>query len=62
MCDHCLEHGTAGKWYFNARNYSKELAEELDLKEFLMEQYKTFEAMQVRKLGRFSAVGLRIIT
>ncbi len=58
MCDHCLEHGTAGKWYFNARNYSKELAEELDLREFLLEQYKTFEAMQIRKLAGFSAEGL----
>ena len=29
MCDHCLKHGTAGKWYLNAKNYSKELAEEL---------------------------------
>jgi NAD-dependent dihydropyrimidine dehydrogenase PreA subunit len=58
MCDSCLKHGTAGKWYFNARNYSKELADELDLKEFLMEQYKSFESMQVRKFGGFNAVGL----
>ncbi|MCG3217203.1 MAG: hypothetical protein KAS63_10775, partial [Candidatus Heimdallarchaeota archaeon] len=58
MCDHCLKHGTAGKWYFNARNYSNELAEELDLKEFLLEQYKSFEAMQVRKFGGFSAIGM----
>ncbi len=58
VCDHCLKHGTAGKWYFNARNYSNELAEELDLKEFLLEQYKSFEAMQVRKFGGFSAIGM----
>lgn len=57
MCDYCLKHGAAGKWYFNARNYSNELAEELDLKEFLLEQYKSFEAMQVRKFGGFSAIG-----
>ena len=63
MCDNCLEHGTAGKWYFNARNYTTEVLEDINidedfLKEFLLEQYKTFESMQVRKLAGFSAVGL----
>ncbi len=63
MCDHCLEHGTAGKWYLNARNYTTEVLDDINideefLKEFLLEQYKTFEAMQVRKLAGFSAEGL----
>lgn len=63
MCDHCLKHGTAGKWYLNAKNYSIEVMDEFNqdedsLKEFLMEQYKTFEAMQVRKIAGFSAEGL----
>jgi len=63
MCDHCLEHGTAGKWYLNAKNYTMEVMEEFNqdedsLKEFLLEQYKTFEAMQVRKIAGFSAQGL----
>jgi NAD-dependent dihydropyrimidine dehydrogenase PreA subunit len=58
MCDHCLKHGTAGKWYLNAKNYSKELAEELNLKEFFLEQYKNFEAMQVRKIAGLDGVGL----
>ncbi|TFG21013.1 MAG: 4Fe-4S dicluster domain-containing protein [Promethearchaeota archaeon] len=58
MCDHCLKHGTAGKWYLNAENYSKELAEELNLKEFFLEQYKNFEAMQVRKIAGLDGVGL----
>ena len=43
MCDHCLKHGTAGKWYLNAKNYSNEIAEEYNLREFLLEQYKNFD-------------------
>lgn len=58
MCETCLKHGPAGKWYLNSRNYSNELAEELDLKEFLMEQYKNFEQMQVRKHYGFNSKGL----
>jgi NAD-dependent dihydropyrimidine dehydrogenase PreA subunit len=58
MCNYCLKHGPAGKWYLNSRNYSKELAEDLDLKEFLLEQYQNFEQMQVRKHYGFNSVGL----
>src|SRR6056297_2266284 len=58
MCDHCAEHGTAKKWYLNAKRYTDELAEKLDLKDFLLEQYKNFEQMQVRKVNGFSAIGL----
>lgn len=63
MCDHCLKHGPAGKWYLNAKNYTAEVLEEIGkdedfLKEFLLEQYKTFEAMQIRQVAGFSAVGL----
>ncbi|MBN1330700.1 MAG: 4Fe-4S binding protein [Candidatus Heimdallarchaeota archaeon] len=58
MCDHCLKHGTAGKWYLNAKNYSNEIVEEYNLREFLLEQYKNFEQMSVRKLNGFNAVGL----
>jgi len=58
MCDHCLKHGTAGKWYFNARNYSNEIAEEYNLREFLMEQYLNFEQIPVRTINGFNAVGL----
>jgi ferredoxin len=63
MCDHCLQHGLAGKWYLNARNYTSKVLEEIDkdedfMKEFFLEQYKTFEAMQVRPVGGFSAIGL----
>lgn len=58
MCDHCLKHGTAGKWYLNAKNYSYEIVEEYNLREFLLEQYKNFEQMSVRKVNGFNAVGL----
>lgn len=58
MCDHCLEHGSAGKWYLNAKNYSNEIVEEYNLREFLLEQYKNFEQISVRKVAGFSAEGL----
>ncbi|MHA1210950.1 MAG: hypothetical protein ACTSSH_00680 [Candidatus Heimdallarchaeota archaeon] len=57
MCDHCVKHGAAGKWYLNAKNYSNEIVEEYNLREFLMEQYLNFEQMSVRKQKGFSAVG-----
>lgn len=58
MCDHCLKHGTAGKWYLNAKNYSNEIVEEYNLQEFLLEQYKNFEQIAVRKIAGFNGVGL----
>jgi ferredoxin len=58
MCDNCLKHGTAGKWYLNARNYSNEIVEEYNLREFLQEQYKNFEQIAVRKVAGFNGVGL----
>lgn len=38
-----MKHGAGGKWYLNARNYSKELAEEGRVAEHLETIYKTFE-------------------
>ena len=58
MCDHCMQHGAWGKWYLNASHYSKEIVEKYDLREFLLEQYKNFEQISVRKVGGFSAVGM----
>jgi ferredoxin len=58
MCDSCLKHGTAGKWYLNAENYSNEIVEKYNLRDFLMEQYLNFEQMSVRKVGGLNAVGL----
>ncbi len=58
MCEACLRHGTAGKWYLNAENYSNEIVEKYNLRDFLMEQYLNFEQMSVRKVGGMNAVGL----
>ena len=53
-----MKHGAAGKWYLNAKNYSNEIAEEYNLREFLMEQYLNFEQIAVRKIAGFNGVGL----
>ena len=38
-----MKHGDGGKWYLNARNYSKELREDNRIIEHLEAVYKTFE-------------------
>jgi len=53
-----MKHGDGGKWYLNAKNYSNEIAEAYDLREFLMEQYKNFEQIPIRKVNGFNAAGL----
>jgi Pyruvate/2-oxoacid:ferredoxin oxidoreductase delta subunit len=53
-----MKHGAGGKWYLNAAHYSNEVAEKYNLREFLLEQYKNFEQISVRKVGGFSGVGL----
>jgi len=57
MCDHCMKHGAGGKWYLNAKSYSEEVASKHNLREFLLEQYKNFEQISVRKVAGFSPVG-----
>ena len=57
MCDHCMKHGAGGKWYLNARSYSEEIATRYNLREFLLEQYRNFEQVSVRKVAGFSPVG-----
>ena len=58
MCDLCMKHGAGGKWYLNAEHYSNEIVEKYNLRDFLMEQYKNFEQMSVRKVHGFNAVGM----
>jgi ferredoxin len=58
MCDLCMKHGAGGKWYLNAEHYSNRIAERYNLRDFLLEQYKNFEQISVRKVHGFSAVGL----
>lgn len=53
-----MKHGAGGKWYLNAEHYSHSIVEKYNLRDFLMEQYKNFEQMSVRKVHGFNAVGL----
>lgn len=58
MCDLCMKHGAGGKWYLNAKHYSDKIAEQYNLRDFLLEQYKNFEQVSMRKVHGFNAVGL----
>lgn len=53
-----MKHGAGGKWYMNAKNYSDELAKELNLKEYLEEQWMNFEQVFIRKIMGISSIGL----
>jgi hypothetical protein len=57
-----MKHGAGGKWYMNARNYSYELADEYNLKEYLEEQWKNMETLFIRKIMGFSSIGLGLQT
>lgn len=58
MCEWCMKHGAGGKWYMNAKNYSDELAKELDLESYLEEQWRNFEQVFIRKIIGISSIGL----
>jgi ferredoxin len=58
MCEFCMKHGAGGKWYLNARHYSEEIVAKYNLREFLLEQYKNFEQIPVRKVAGVSPAGL----
>lgn len=58
MCDWCMKHGAGKKWYLNARNYSYELADEMDLKNYLEEQWMNFEQVFIRKIMGVSSKDL----
>lgn len=58
MCQTCMKHGAGGKWYLNARHYSEEIARKYNLREFLLEQYKNFEQLPVRKVNGFDPANL----
>jgi len=53
-----MKHGAGGKWYMNARNYSDQLAKEMNLEEYLTEQWRLFEQVYIRKIMGFSSIGL----
>lgn len=58
MCQWCMKHGAGGKWYMNARNYSNELADSIQAKEYLTEQWKNFEQVYIRKVMGISSIDL----
>jgi NAD-dependent dihydropyrimidine dehydrogenase PreA subunit len=58
MCEWCMKHGAGGKWYMNTKNYSDELAKELNMKEYLEEQWLNFENVFIRKITGLSSIGL----
>jgi ferredoxin len=58
MCDLCMKHGAGSKWYLNAKHYSDEIVQKYNLRDYLLEQYKNFEQVSVRKVYGFSGVGL----
>jgi ferredoxin len=45
-----MKHGANGRWYFNARNYLKETAEEVNAYEYLEEFWGNLERCNLRKV------------
>ncbi|MFX0137526.1 MAG: 4Fe-4S binding protein [Candidatus Hodarchaeota archaeon] len=59
MCKWCMKHGIGQKWYLNAKNYlADEIDDDMDYKEYLIEQWKNFETVFIRKIKGFSSIGL----
>jgi hypothetical protein len=58
LCDWCMKHGAGGKWYLNAKNYSNEVARELNLEQYLTDQWRMFETVFIRKIMGTSSIGL----
>lgn len=58
MCEWCMKHGSGGKWYMNAKNYSYELVDKYNLREYLSEQWMNFENVFIRKIMGMSSIGL----
>jgi len=58
MCDWCMKHGAGKKWYMNAKNYSDQLAKDLNLEDYLTEQWMNFETVFIRKIMGLSSIGL----
>jgi hypothetical protein len=50
LCKWCMKHGAGGKWYMNAKNYSNELAKEMNITEYETEQWRAFEQVYIRKI------------
>lgn len=53
-----MKHAIGQKWYKNAENYSNQLVDEYNLKEYLTKQWMNFEALYIRKITGLSSKGL----
>ena len=53
-----MQHGAGKKWYLNARNYSDQLAKDMNMEEYLEEQWMNMENLFIRKIKGFSSIGL----
>jgi NAD-dependent dihydropyrimidine dehydrogenase PreA subunit len=51
-----MKHGAGGKWYMNAKNYSNELAKEMNIAEYETEQWRAFEQVYIRKIMGISSI------
>lgn len=60
MCDYCLKHGAAGKWYFNAKSYLRETYEEADSFDYLEELWGNLERSNIRKV--FGVMNMRWVS
>jgi NAD-dependent dihydropyrimidine dehydrogenase PreA subunit len=58
MCEHCLRHGPAARWYLNANAYSEEVATRYNLREFLREQYRNFERIPLAPVAGVNPAGM----
>jgi ribosomal protein S3 len=53
-----MKHGAGGKWYFNAKNYSDQLAKDMNMEQYLTDQWRMFETVFIRKIMGTSSIGL----
>ncbi len=56
MCEFCVQHGDGKKWYLAMKNYSRELIEQDDRVEYMVEFANTFEERMPSALAQLDAV------
>jgi NAD-dependent dihydropyrimidine dehydrogenase PreA subunit len=56
LCEFCVQHGDGKKWYLAMKNYSRELLEQDDRVEFMLDFANTFEARMPRNLAQLDAL------
>lgn len=58
MCEWCKKHGAGGKWYLNARNYTRQLAEDIGAEDYLTVLWQNFERIYIQNHYGISSKGL----